>query len=76
MSMQQQSAPYRISLMHIMKTAFHILRVNHDSRNSFLEEYVGPVDGNSSGRFLYAIEHLIQNDNVSTLKELKYKVSA
>ena len=52
-------------------------RVNPDSRNSFLEEYVGPVDGNSSGRFLDAIEHLIQNGNVSILaKKLKCKVSA
>ena len=50
-----------------MKIAFHILRVNPASRNLFLEEYVGPVDGNSSGRFLYAIENLIQNDNVSIL---------
>lgn len=50
-------------------------RVNPDSRNLFLEEYIGPVDSNSSGRFLYAIERLIKNDNVSILKELKYKVS-
>ncbi len=46
-------------------------RVNPDYRNSFLEEYVGPVDGNSSGRFLHAIEHLIQNGDI--FKKLKGK---
>jgi len=42
--------------------------INPDYRNSFLEEYVGPVDDNSSGRFLYVIKHLVQNGNITALK--------
>ena len=47
-------------------------RVNPDYRNSFLEEYVGPVDGNSSGRFSWkGLQIIIILLNALLNKELR-----
>ena len=50
------------------KMKINDFRVNPATHNSFLEEYVGPVDGNSSARFLYAIKHLVQYGDITALK--------